>query len=343
VSSLDPNAERWRNPVVHRGWQALTRVASTTIAFFAITLLVFVAFYAAPSRQFRRARPQGTTDRSIHGYGHYLWRLFHGDLGHSIYYREAVTTRVFHAVPVTLSLLAGGLVIGMLFGLVPLLHPRGWIDRGLALFALAGVCIHPVWASLILSWLLGGHWHLLPPQGYCGVTTLSTGCNGAPHWASHLLLPWIVLGVASGAYYSVAVRELVRVELDQEYVRTARAKGVAERRIVRTHVLRNISGQLLALSVSNLGVLFSAAVFVETIFDLPGIGSIFRRSLLQHDLPVTAGIVLLVTLTILALSFVADLATLALEPRPNRQRRAAALRDRRALRSARTSSSSARA
>jgi peptide/nickel transport system permease protein len=330
--------------MVHRGWQVLARVGSAAVAFVAITLLVFVAFYAAPSRQFRRVQQLAATRRTTHDYAHYLWRLLHGDLGHSIYYREAVTTRVFRAVPVTLSLLLGGLVIGLLFGLVPLLRPRAALDRGLELFALACLCMHPVWGSLVLSWIFGVHWHLLAPQGYCGITSAATGCSGMPHWASHMLLPWIVVGLASGAYFSLAVRALLRSELDQDYVRAARAKGVDERRIVRAHVLRNMAGPLLALSVTNLGVIFSAAVFVETIFGLPGLGNMFRRSLLQHDLPVTAGIVLLVTLTILALSVVADLAALAASPRPTRrQPRAAASPGRRVLRSARTSSSSARA
>jgi peptide/nickel transport system permease protein len=307
-------------------------------------LLVFVAFYAAPSRQFRHAQPRAV-ERNWHGYVHYLWRFVrHGDLGNSLAFRGSVAGLVAHAAPVTLSLLGGGLLVGLAFGLVPLLRPRAPIERAFGAFALAGVSLHPVWLSLVGSWLFGAHWHLLPAQGYCGVTAVSTGCSGVSHWASHMVLPWLVVGLASGAYFSLAVRALLEAELQQDYVRAARAKGVGERRIVRRHVLRNVAGPLLTLCVTNLGVLFSAAIFVETIFDLPGLGSTFRRSLLRHDLPLTAGIVLVVTLAILVASLVADLALLAVEARPSgRPRRAAALRDRRGLRSARTSSSSARA
>lgn len=320
--------------MVHRGWwQALARVGSSVVAFFAVTILVFIAFYAAPGAQFRRGRALPASDRSLHGYLHYVWRFVrHGDLGHSIYFREAVTTRIFRAVPVTLSLMLGAFVVALLFGLVPLLRPRARLERAAALFALAGISVHPVWLSLVLSWLFGVHWSVLAPQGYCGITSAATGCSGVPHWASHLLLPWLIVGLAGGAFFSLAVRALLQAELEQDYVRAARARGVDERRIVRVHVLPNLAGPLLALCVTNLGVMFSAAVFVETVFGLPGLGNMFRRSLLQHDLPVTAGVVLLATLTVLVLSLAVDLLSLLSLPRRSRAQRLAASRARRVQR-----------
>lgn len=316
--------------MVHRGWwQALARVGSSVVAFFAVTILVFIAFYAAPGRQFRHGRLLPGSDGSWHGYVQYLWQFVrHGDLGRSTFFREAVTTRIFRAAPVTVSLLLGGFVVALLIGLVPLVRPRAKLDRALALFAIAGISVHPVWVSLVLSWLFAIHWPLLAPQGYCGLTSAATGCNGLPHWASHLLMPWLIVGLAGGAYFALAVRALLQAELDQDYVRAARSRGVDERRIVRAHVLPNLAGPLLALCVTNLGVMFSAAVFVETIFGLPGLGEMFRRSLLQHDLPVTAGIVLLVTLTVLALSLVVDLLSLLSLPRRSRAQRLAASRAR---------------
>jgi peptide/nickel transport system permease protein len=190
------------------------------------------------------------------------------------------------------------------------------VDRSASLLAMTGISLHPVWISLVAAWLFGAHWRLLPIGGYCGVTSLGTGCDGVSHWASHLLLPWLVFGMLNGAYYALAVRSLLAAELGEEYVVQARAKGMGERRIVRVHVLRNIASPLLALVVTNLGIAFSTVIFIETVFGLPGIGNMFRRSLLQHDLPVTAGIVLIVTLTILALGLLADLASAALRPKP---------------------------
>jgi peptide/nickel transport system permease protein len=330
----------WRNQCVHRtGWTALARIGSTLIASVAITLVVFLAFYAVPSKTSftRRGPTHRLSEPVLPAYVHYVWAFVrHGSLGHSFVYREAVTTRVLRAAPVTLSLLLGGLFFAALFSLAPLLRPRSRVDRGVTLFAVAGISIHPVWLSL-LSWLFGAHWGVLPEQGYCGLTSVSTGCDGVTHWASHLLLPWIVLGLVTGAYYSLGVGALLCLELHEGYVVQARAKGVRERRIVRVHMLRNLAGPLLALAAMNVGVAFSAVVFIESIFSLPGLGQMFRFSLRQHDLPVTAGIVLVATLTVLALSAIADLAALALRPRTGSTPRAVTS-GRRGRRSMRTSS-----
>ncbi|HEV2592237.1 MAG TPA: ABC transporter permease [Gaiellaceae bacterium] len=310
---------------MHRtGWQALSRIGTSAVAFCAVTLLVFMAFYAAPTQQpfSRRATQHVVLDRSFRGYLHYLWRFVsHGDLGRSLSNREAVTTRLFRALPVTLSVLAGGLVISLFFALVPLLRPRARLDRAFALFALAGVSVHPVWVSLVSSWLFGAHWHLVADQGYCGITSAATGCSGVSHWASHMVLPWAVYGLATGAYFALAVRVLVRHELDQDYVRWARAKGLGDARIMRAHVLRNITPQLLGLFVTNVGFGLGSLLFIEQVFGLPGLGNLFLVALRQHDVPVTAGIVMLATTSVLVLTLLVDLIALALEPRARLRRR----------------------
>lgn len=310
---------------MHRtGWQALARIGTTAIAFCAVTLLTFMAFYAAPSqRPFSRRRgPQvQLLDPTFRGYLHYLWRFVsRGDLGTSLYDREPVTTRIFRALPVTLSVLVGGILVSLLFAVAPLLRPRAGLDRAIGLLAVVGVSVHPVWLSLIASWLFGAHWHLVADQGYCGIASLGSGCDGVTHWASHLLLPWLVYGLATGAYFSLAVRALLRSELDEDYVRWARAKGLGERRIVRAHVLRNITPQLVGLFVMNLGVGFGSLLFVERIFGLPGLGNLFTVALRQHDVPVTAGIVMVAASTIVVLTLLADLVALALAPRPRLRR-----------------------
>ena len=288
------------------------------VSFCAITLIVFVAFYALPSRNSlpRRAPAQPSASTTLRGYITYLWNFIrHGSLGNSFYYREPVTTHVMRAVPITISLVAGGLVVALLISLYPLLRPPRIADKTSSLLAMAGISLHPVWISLLAAWFFGAYWGVLPVGGYCGLTSLSTGCDGVSHWASHLLIPWLIFGVLNGAYYALAVRSLVAVELEQEYVLQARAIGMKEWRIMRLHVLRNIALPLLALVVTNLGIAFSTVIFIESVFGLPGVGNMFRRSLLQYDLPVTAGIVLTVTVTILVLGLLADLASVALRPR----------------------------
>ena len=298
----------------------MARIGTTAIAFCAVTLLVFMAFFASQSQRpfSRREHRELLPDPTFRGYLHYVWRAVHGDLGTSVGNGDPVTKRMFHALPVTLSVLVGGIVISLLFALAPLLRPRAGLDRAFGLFSVGGISVHPVWAALVLSWLFGAHWHLVPKQGYCGITAESTGCSGVTHWVSHMVLPWLVYGLATGAYFSLAVRALLGSELNEDYVRAARAKGVGERRIVRAHVMPNITPQLLGLFVANLGIGFTSLIFIERILDLPGLGNLFAVALRQHDAPLTAGITLLAAATITVLTLAADLLSLLAQPRPRR-------------------------
>src|SRR4051794_5664375 len=232
------------------------RIASSILLFFAITLFVFIAFFALPKQDFGR-RTQISNEYRIHGpvlgeYAHYVWRIVgHGDFGRSYGNRESVTTRLFRSAPVTLSLVLGGLVVWLMIsiplGLLAALRPRSKLDRGATIFVLLGLSVHPVWLGLMLSWLVGHELHVLPAQGYCSFNNLSTGCDGLGRWASHLLMPWIVFGLVNAALFTLMVRSLVLEELEEEYVRTARAKGAGERRIVMSHLLRNVTLPLVTM------------------------------------------------------------------------------------------------
>ena len=151
------------------------RLAASVLLFFAVTLLVFVAFFVMPrddsTRAARRAPPQYRLHGGmVGGYAHYVWRLVgHGDLGYSYGTRERVTTRLFRAAPVTLSLVAGGLVVWLLIaiplGMLAALRPRSKVDRGATILVLIGLSVQPVWLGLSLSYLFGRKWSVLPPRG----------------------------------------------------------------------------------------------------------------------------------------------------------------------------------
>jgi peptide/nickel transport system permease protein len=302
------------------------RLASSVVLFFAITFFVFVAFFVMPSDS-RSERHMSSAYR-IHGsmsggYAHYVWSLVrHGDLGHSYQTREAVTARLLHAAPVTLSLVAGGLVVLLLIaiplGIVSALHPRSLLDRTGTGFVLIGLCAHPVWMALMLSYLFGHYLHVLPAVGYCSLDSLSTGCDGLTQWTTHLLLPWFTFGLLNAALFMTMMRALLREELSEEYVRTARAKGAGSARIVRAHLLKNVTLPLLTLIAVNAGTALAGVIFVESAFDLPGLGGILRQSTLRRDLPMIAGSVVFLTVTIVVLNLLVDLAYLALDPRIRR-------------------------
>ncbi|MGZ4290455.1 MAG: ABC transporter permease [Gaiellaceae bacterium] len=309
------------------------RLASSVLLFFAITLFVFVAFFVMPRDDRGRAARRTPQQYRLHGgmmgeYAHYIWAIVrHGDLGRSYGTRERVTTRLFRAAPVTLSLVAGGLVVWLLIaiplGMLAALRPRSLLDRGSTVFVLIGLSAHPVTLGLVLSYFFGHKLNVLPAHGYCSMANLSTGCDGLQQWTLHLILPWFTFGLINAALFTMMIRALVLEELNEEYVRTALAKGAGMRRIVRSHLLRNVTLPLVAMIGVQAGTSLAGVVFVETVFDLPGLGGILRRAAQTRDLPLTAGSVLFLALAILVLNLVVDVAYAMLDPRIRTAARAA--------------------
>jgi peptide/nickel transport system permease protein len=301
----------------------LGRLGSTAVMFFAVTLLVFLAFYALPHDNVgRRAVPD---DYRIHGsvlggYAHYVWRIArHGDLGASFGDRERVTSRLFGAAPVTLSLVLGGTLVWLLIsiplGLLAALRPRSLLDRSATVFVLLGLSVHPAWLSLVLSYVFGHELRVVPADGYCSLANLSTGCDGLAQWSYHLVLPWITFGFVNAALFTTMVRSLVLEELREEYVRTAVAKGAGSFRIVRAHVLRNVVVPLATMLGITAGTALAGVVFVESAFNLPGLGGMLRQATLRGDLPLVAGSVLFFALAIVVLNLAVDVLYALVNPR----------------------------
>jgi peptide/nickel transport system permease protein len=220
---------------------------------------------------------------------------------------------------VTISLVLGGLVVWLLIaiplGMVAAMRPRSALDRAGLVFVLVGACAHPVWLGLMLSYVFGHYLHVLPAAGYCSLSSLSTGCAGLGQWTYHLVLPWVTFGLLNAALFTMMTRALVLEELDQDYVRTARAKGAGRARIVLGHLLKNVSLPLVTMIGINAGTALGGVIFVESAFDLPGLGGMLRRSTLQRDLPMTAGSVIFLALAIMLLNLIVDVLYATLDPR----------------------------
>jgi peptide/nickel transport system permease protein len=297
------------------------RLVTCVVAVFAVTFLVFAAFSAIPqSTRTRRGPFQPSQGSLVHRYGDYVWGLVrHGDLGSSTANREPVESRLRRAVPVTLSLVLGGLVVWLLvavpLGVLAALRPRSLLDRVVVIGVLVGVAVHPLWLGLTSGWLFGERLSVLPAAGYCDLFSPSTGCGGPVGWTTHMLMPWLVFGICTAALSTLLVRALVLEELHKDYVQVARAKGAAEVHVVRRHVLRNVGAPVVAVAGLNTAVALGGVVFVETAFGLPGLGGMFRRAAMQHDVPTAAGIVLFATVAIMLVNLIVDLACAALDPR----------------------------
>ena len=237
-----------------------------------------------------------------------------------------MTTRLIQAAPVTFSLVAGGLVVWLLIavplGMLAALRPRSLLDRGASLAVIVGLSIHPVVLGLVLSYFFGHTLNVLPAHGYCSVNNLSTGCDGLARWATHLILPWITFGIVNAALFTMMIRALVVEELNEEYVRTALAKG-AGARILRAHLLRNVTLPLVTMVGVQAATSLGGVIFIESVFDLPGLGGMLRRGAQQRDLPLTAGSVLFLALAIMVLNLLVDILYGWLDPRIRAAARAA--------------------
>ena len=296
----------------------IARLLSSVVLFFAMTMFVFVAFFVLPASTGAPRQTGALAGNNIvrdtyyshgpflHQYSHYVWNFVrHGDLGQSYINREAVTDRLRRGAPVTLSLVLGGVILWLLIsiplGVLSALRPRSLLDRGSTVFVTIGLSSHPVWLGLILAYFLGYRWQVVPVGGYCDMVGPHTTCGGPVQWGYHLLLPWIIFGLVNAALFTSMVRASVIEVLSEDYVRTARAKGASEVRVVRAHALRNVLMPLVTMVGMNVGLALGGVLFIESVFSLPGLGDMFRQSLLRRDLPVTAGIVMVMTASIMAL------------------------------------------
>jgi peptide/nickel transport system permease protein len=310
----------------------VARLLTSVLLFLAVTLFVFIVFFVMPQPTIRApGRGGNASDYDIrnsirlHGplpaqYGQFTWGLVrHGSLGRSYYNRREVTEMIFEAAPVTLSLLLGGLVFWLLMalpiGVLSALRPRSLIDRAGMIFVLIGVSAHPAWLGLILGYLLGYRLHIFPFTGYCEMFSPQTICGGPTQWVYHLLLPWFVLSLLYAAIYARMIRANVLETLDEEYVRTARAKGAGEFKVLRTHVLRNAMLPVTTMIGMDIGTALGGVIFVETVFGLPGLGGMLRGAIPNKDLPVILGVVTFTTMGILLLNLVVDLTYAFIDPR----------------------------
>jgi len=310
------------------------RLAWGVVLFLALTLVVFFLFFVLPSDPLRIGRASSVADTVevrdayrlegplLQEYGEFVWGVVrHGDLGRSVGNGREVRDILIQAAPVTASLVIGGAVIwlgiALPVGIMAALRPRSLIDRASTVFVLIGISAHPVWIGLILSYFFGYRLGWFPFSNYCDFINPAPGatCGGPVQWAYHLMLPWFTLAFLFAALYSRMIRANVLETLEEEYVRTARAKGLSEAVVVRSHVLRNSLLSVVTMLGMDIGIAFGGAVFVETVFSLPGLGQLVLPALRRQDLPILIGLVLVVTTAIIVFNLIVDLVYARLDPR----------------------------
>jgi peptide/nickel transport system permease protein len=245
----------------------------------------------------------------------------HGSLGISFVNRQSVDTLIAKDAPVTASLVFGAAIIWLTVsipaGILSALHPRSILDRFSMTFVLVGISAHPVWIGLLLSYFVGYRLHLTPIAGYCNFFpgTVGAQCEGPTNWAYHLILPWITFMLLYAALYVRLIRANVMETMNEDYVRTARAKGASETRVMMHHVLRNSLLPVVTIFGMDLGIALGGAVFTEGVFGLPGIGHEIIAAYNGADLPVITGIVVFATVCVIVFNLIVDVTYGFLDPR----------------------------
>jgi len=312
----------------------IRRLLWACVLFLVITVVTFVIFFMIPVNPAKQACGQRASERCILNAKHtlgldrplpiqylrFMDRLvIHQNLGKSFVTRRSVNTLVLNAAPVTASLVFGGAFFWMLIalpvGILSALKPRSLLDRLAMVFVLIGISAHPVWIGLILSYLIGFKLGWTPITGYCDFFNPSTDCGGPVQWAWHMILPWTTFAILFTALYVRMIRANVMEASHEDYVRTARAKGAPEWIVIRSHILRNALLPVVTMLGMDIGVALGGAIFTESIFSLPGLGSTALDSIQLFDLPVTQGIVVFATFAIIVFNLVVDLLYAVIDPR----------------------------
>jgi peptide/nickel transport system permease protein len=185
------------------------------------------------------------------------------------------------------------------------------------IFVLVGISAPVVWIGLLLQYFVGFKWGLTPNAGYCDVFSPPEGaaCGGPADWTYHMILPWVTFAVLFAASYARMIRSNVMDTLGEDYVRTARAKGINEVAVMMRHALRNAAVPVITVIGTGFALLISGVVVTESVFNIPGIGRLTVDAVLARDYPVIQAMILLTSLIYVVVNLLIDVAYTLLDPR----------------------------
>jgi len=291
-------------------WFVLTATFAMTTAIPADPAQTMLGPHAT-AESLARVRAHYCLDRGVVvQYGCWVERIAHGDLGVSYRTQRQVTAiigdRIWPTIQLALAAIVLSLVIGVPLGVLAAVRQRRWPDHAATLLGLVGQSAPTFFIGTVLLYVLAYRFGWFPIAGYGG---------GGLDRLHHLVLPAMTLAAAGVAYYARMVRSEVLDVLGEDYIRTARAKGLPERTVVLRHALRNALGPLVTLIGLDLGVLLGGAVVTEYIFAWPGLGRELLQAILEVDMPLILGVVLVSAIAIALANLAVDLVQLWLDPR----------------------------
>jgi peptide/nickel transport system permease protein len=318
----------------------IRRLLWVVVLLFAVSLVTFVIFYLLPSadpaqlRAGRQPNPQlveqirhslGLDQPWYQQYLHYVGRVvLHWDFGYSYQNNISVKQQIFDRLPATVSLTVGAavvwLVIGIAVGTLSAVKRRSVFDRAAMTGALIGISAPVYWLGLLSLFLFAndiGRVKIFPGAGsYVPIS------QDPAKWFTSLIMPWFVLAASYAAFYARLLRSSLVEVMGEDYIRTARAKGLTERRVVIRHGIRSAITPIVTAAGLDISFLLGGAILVEAVFNIPGIGRLAFDSIQNSDLPMIQGTVLLGAFFIVIMNLVVDVAYAFIDPRvrPTRAR-----------------------
>ncbi len=310
----------------------IRRILTGIIVLWVVTTATFALFFARPVDTVARglagraASPAviqnainqlGLNQPILTQYWHFITKVAHGNLGYSYYNNESVNTIVKQDLPPTVSVVVGGmvlwLIVGLSVGILSATRARSLFDRTATVGVLAGISMPTfVLGELLLLVVflpLNQHGFTWIQDGYAGLS------QGIVPWVGHMLLPWITLAMVQAAIYTRLSRSSLLDTLGEDYIRTARAKGLTERRVIYRHGVRAAMTPVVSQLGVDIGALLGGVVVVETVFGLGGLGEAAVQAVDTDNLPVIIGFVILAAAFVVIANIIVDLCYAFLDPR----------------------------
>ena len=297
----------------------LRRLGGALMILFGVAAITFVLLYALPADPAVQLAGRSATAQTVanirHQLGldqplilqfvHYLGNLVQGDFGRSYTQKTEVMTLILARLPATLILMVAGIVIevaiGLTLGTIAALNRGGFVDRLVMTISFIGVSAPQFVVALLLLYVFAATLQWFPMSGFGTVR--------------HVVLPALTLGVLGAGWYARMVRSAMIDVLNQDYIRTARAKGVSERSVVLRHAVPNALLPIVAMIGIDIGQFMGGVVVVEAVYGWPGIGQLAWQAIQQVDIPIIMGVTLISSLAIVIGNLVADLVAPLIDPR----------------------------
>ncbi len=297
----------------------IRRLVQSVLILLGVSLITFVLLYWLPSDPVRQIAGRSATAQTVQNireqlgldqpllvqYWRYIGNLVQGDLGRSYLQKTEVSALIMSRLPASLLLMAGAifteLLIGLSMGVIAALRRGSSTDQTLMILSFVGVSAPQFVVGLLLLYVFAVQLHWFPIGGYGTF--------------SHLVLPALTMGILGSGWYSRMMRSSMIDVLRQDFVRTARAKGLTRRRIILRHALPNAILPIIAMIGIDVGIFMGGIVVVESVFGWPGIGQLAWQAIQRVDIPIIMGVTLISATAIVIGNLVADVISLMVDPR----------------------------